>query len=92
MSWKIAVMEWYINYSRGNLYEVPFATLLKETNESGTEPQTLANGLKVVGFIHLIPVPFVIINVLEHLLQQVNLLKILKILKIRWMLPSIIQY
>jgi hypothetical protein len=87
MSWKSPVREWHINYSRGNLYEVPFATLLKEAIESGTKPQTLVNGLKIVGFIHLIPVPLVIINVLEHLLQQASLLKILKIL-----LPSIIQY
>jgi hypothetical protein len=73
--------------SGGNLYEVSFATFLNEAIESGTKPQTLANGLKVVGFIHLIPVPLVIINYLEHLLQQVSLLKILKILKMRWMLP-----
>lgn len=79
--------EWYINYSRGNLYEVPFATLLKVAIESGTKPQTLANGVNVVGLILLIPVPLVIINDLEHLLQQIRLLKILKILKMRWMLP-----
>lgn len=48
----------YINHSRENLYEVPIATLLKEAIEVGTKPQTLADGLKVVGFIHLIPVPF----------------------------------
>jgi len=77
----------YINNSRENLYEVPFATLLKEAIEAGTEPQTIANGLKVVGFIHLIPVPLVIINDLENLLQQVSILKILKILKMRWTLP-----
>lgn len=87
MSWGRAVRELYINHSRGNLYEVPFATLLKEAIEAGTKPQTLADGLKVVGFIHLIPVPLVIINDLEHLLQQVSILKILKILKMRWMLP-----
>jgi hypothetical protein len=81
-----AVRELYTNYSRGNLYEVPFATLLKEAFEAGTKPQTLVNGLKVVGVIHLIPVPLVIINDLEHLLQQVRLLKISKILKMRWML------
>ena len=68
----------YINYSRGNLYEVPFATLLNEAIEAGTKPQTLANGLKVVGFIHLIPVPLVTINYLENLLQQVSLLRFLK--------------
>lgn len=79
--------ELYINYSRGSLYEAPFATPLKEAIEAGTKPQTLANGLKVVGFIHLISVPLVIINDLEHLLQQVSLLKILKILKMGWMLP-----
>jgi len=77
----------YINYSRANLYEVPFATLLQEAIEAGTNPQTLANGLKVVGFIHLIPVPLVTINDLEHPFQQVSLLKILKILKMRWKLP-----
>jgi hypothetical protein len=81
------VRERYINYSGGNLYEAPFATLLKEAIESGTKPQTLANGVNVVGLILLIPVPLVIINDLEHLLQQISLLKILKILKMRWMLP-----
>lgn len=79
--------ELYMNHLRGNLYEVTFATLLKEANEAGTKPQTLANGLKVVGFIHLISVPLVISNDLEHIFQQVSLLKILKILKMRWMLP-----
>lgn len=60
--------EWYINYSRGNLHEVPFATLLKEAIESGTKPQTIANGVKVVGLVLLIPIPLVIINDLGHLL------------------------
>ena len=87
MLWKRTVTELYTNYSRGNLYEIPFATHLKEATEAGTKLQTLANGLKVVGFIHLIPVPLVTINNLEHLLQQVSLLKILKILKMRCMLP-----
>jgi hypothetical protein len=82
MSWRRATREMYTNYSRENLYVVSFATFLQEAIESDTKPQTLANGLKVVGFIHLI-----IINDLEHLLQQVSLLKILKILKMRWMLP-----
>jgi hypothetical protein len=48
--------ELYLNYSRGNVCEVPFATLLKEAIEAGTKPRTLANGLKVMGLIHLIPV------------------------------------
>lgn len=87
MSWMRVVRELYINYSRGKLYEIPFATHLKETTEAGTKPQTLANGLKVVGFIYLIPVPLVVINDLEHLLEKVSLLKIFKILKMRWMLP-----
>jgi hypothetical protein len=87
MSWRRAVRELYINYSRGNLYEVPFATLVKEAIEAGTKPQTLASGLKVVGFIHLIPVPLVTINDVKHPFQQVSLLKIIRILKMRWMLP-----
>jgi hypothetical protein len=87
MSWRKAVREWYTNYSREIVNEASFAPLLKEAIESGTKPETVANGLKVVEFIHVIPVLWGIINVLEHLLQQVSLLKILKILKMRWMLP-----
>jgi hypothetical protein len=37
MSWRRAGRELYINHSRGNLYAVPFATLLKEAIEAGTK-------------------------------------------------------
>jgi hypothetical protein len=75
---------WQPKHLGGILNKVSLAPVLKEVIESSTEPLTLANGYTVCDLCPLNPNA---LDVWEYMLQQVNLLNILRRPKSRLRLP-----